>query len=183
MDNQVYQFKLTLVDSKPTIWRRFVVNSAINFEELHYTIQVLMGWSDAHLWSFTNPESGKEIGPEQDNYQETILSQVIQNPKDTLLYEYDFGDAWLHELKLEKVLPVEEGQFYPACTAGAGAGPLEDCGGIWAYRDMMDAFKNPKHKEHEEIMEWFKEIELEDFDPDYFDQETVNEWLKELYED
>ena len=37
------------------------------------------------------------------------------------MYEYDFGDGWLHELKIEKALPAEPGARYPTCLAGARA--------------------------------------------------------------
>jgi hypothetical protein len=29
----------------------------------------------------------------------------------TFLYVYDFGDNWHHTIKLEKILPAEEGEF------------------------------------------------------------------------
>lgn len=39
---------------------------------------------------------------------------------------------------------------------------------------MLDALKNPNHEQHEETIEWIGE----EFDPKFFDIETVNKLLK-----
>ena len=54
--------------------------------------------------------------------------------------------------------------------------PPEDCGGTWGYGDFLDAIQNPKHKQHEELLEWVGG----EFDPEEFDLETVNEELREM---
>jgi hypothetical protein len=41
-------------------------------------------------------------------------------------YEYDFGDYWQYDLRLEQVLPLVGRTRFPACTAGSGACPPED---------------------------------------------------------
>ena len=46
------------------------------------------------------------------------------SPKGKILYEYDFGDGWEHELLLEKILPAEE-RMLPMCLKGARACPPE----------------------------------------------------------
>ena len=38
-----------------------------------------------------------------------------------MIYEYDFGDSWEHELLVEKMLPLEEGKRYPICLTGKRA--------------------------------------------------------------
>ncbi len=35
-----------------------------------------------------------------------------------MIYEYDFGDSWEHEVLLEKMLPHEPKVRYPVVTAG-----------------------------------------------------------------
>ena len=48
-------------------------------------------------------------------------------------YSYDFGDGWVHEIQLEKILPREKDTSYPLCIDGKRACPPEDCGGVWGY--------------------------------------------------
>jgi hypothetical protein len=53
--------------------------------------------------------------------------------------------------------------------------PPEDCGGIWGYTDMLEALKQPEHEEYESIVDWLGE----EYDPEYFDPDEVNDLLKE----
>jgi hypothetical protein len=42
----IYQLKVVLLGISPTIWRRIHISSDSTIEDLHYTIQLAMGWSD-----------------------------------------------------------------------------------------------------------------------------------------
>ena len=48
----VYQFKVVLRGISPMIWRRLLLRSDHSIADLHYTIQIAMGWSDSHLHRF-----------------------------------------------------------------------------------------------------------------------------------
>jgi len=48
----IYQIKVTLLGSKPPIWRRFQVESDITLGDLHPILQEVMGWGDSHLHQF-----------------------------------------------------------------------------------------------------------------------------------
>jgi hypothetical protein len=45
----IYQFKVVLRGISPMIWRRLLLRSDHSIADLHYTIQIAMGWSDTHL--------------------------------------------------------------------------------------------------------------------------------------
>jgi hypothetical protein len=180
-DLSVYQLKVTLRDSKSPIWRRIQVTSDIRLSMLHHVLQVVMGWEDAHLHQFIahgiyygtpNPDFGFEV----QNEQYMSLQQVVSREKDKLIYEYDFGDSWEHELLVEKIRPLEEGKRYPVCLTGKRACPPEDCGGIRGYASLLEAIRDPEHPEHEEMVKW---VESE-FDPDIFDLDEVNRELQRL---
>jgi hypothetical protein len=40
------QFKATLKDIKPEIWRRFIIPADFRLDQLHDVLQVLFGWVD-----------------------------------------------------------------------------------------------------------------------------------------
>jgi hypothetical protein len=46
------QLKITLLGSRPPIWRRVQVNGGISLARLHDVIQTVMGWTDSHLHCF-----------------------------------------------------------------------------------------------------------------------------------
>jgi hypothetical protein len=172
----VYQIKVTLEGSKPTIWRRLLVPANLTLGDLHYIIQIAIGWTDSHLHQFHI--GGKYYGvPHPDmevaNEERVKLAQIITGEKFKFRYEYDFGDSWMHAILVEKVLPAEPGQPYPICVKGKMHGPPEDCGGVWGYADFVDAMADPKHPEHKNMREWYGE----DFDPEAFDIDEVNRML------
>ena len=61
--NKVYQFKITLEELDPPIWRRIQVPETYSFWDLHVAIQDAMGWTDSHLHQFemTSPKTGSEV--------------------------------------------------------------------------------------------------------------------------
>jgi Plasmid pRiA4b ORF-3-like protein len=48
----IYQLKIVLLGISPMIWRRILVSSNSTIEDLHYIVQLTMGWSDIHLHYF-----------------------------------------------------------------------------------------------------------------------------------
>ncbi len=179
----IYQIKVTLEGSKPPIWRRLLVRSDITLGDLHTIIQAAMGWWDYHLHQFT--VGGTYFGvpdPDYDSYmemqdeEEVTLGQVAPRGGFKFHYEYDFGDGWIHQVLVEKVLPPEPSQSYPVCIKGQRACPPEDVGGMWGYYDFLEALQDPEHEEHESYLEWIGG----DFDPEAFDLDEVNETLSDL---
>jgi hypothetical protein len=169
------QFKITLKGIRPPIWRRFLIPEGISLSDLHDVIQEVMGWWNSHLHQFLC--KGKRYGipdPEWD-FDKIIDDGTIAikdlglSPKGKILYEYDFGDGWEHELLLEKILPAED-RMIPVCLKGARACPPEDCGGAWGYENLLEVLKNPEDEEYASWKEWLPE----DFNPEYFDLDGVN---------
>ena len=175
----IYQVKVTLKGSKPPIWRRILVASDTRLGKLHRILQDVMGWTDSHLHQFIvgqtyygvpDPDFDMDVRSER-----TVpLNRVLQEPKDKIIYEYDFGDSWEHELLLEKVLAADPTIRYPVCVTGKRACPPEDCGGIWGYVELLEALASPDHPEHASMIEWAGD----DFDPEAFDLEDVNSMLR-----
>ena len=177
----VYQIKVTLKGSRPPIWRRIQVTSETTLARLHRILQRVMGWEDYHLYQFmvggmeySDPKVLEEM--EGHDARRVTLGTLVRGVKSKFLYEYDFGDRWEHEILVEKILPRDEGKSYPLCLAGKRACPPEDCGGIWGYGDFVKAIRDPKHHEHEEMLEWVGG----EFDPDVFDLDEVNRELQRL---
>ena len=188
---QIYQIKITLQDIKPPIWRRIQVPSTSTFWDLHVAIQDAMGWQDYHLHEFQIKDlSGKKlfvgIPSEEDDFLDDFMeprkvlpgwkhkiSKFISIAQPTFLYVYDFGDDWHHTIKLEKVLPVEEGVSYPRCIGGKRNSPPEDCGGTPGYENMLEVLANPEDSEYESTREWVDSMKDGSFDPEQFKPSEV----------
>jgi hypothetical protein len=59
----IYQLKIFILDISPMIWRRVKVRSDSTIADLHYIIQIAMGWTDSHLHRFVI--HGKHYGVAQ----------------------------------------------------------------------------------------------------------------------
>ena len=59
----IYQLKIFILDISPMIWRRVKVRSDSSIADLHYIIQIAMGWTDSHLHRFVI--HGKDYGVAQ----------------------------------------------------------------------------------------------------------------------
>lgn len=171
---RLYQFKITLLEAQPPIWRRIQVKDS-SLDKLHEHIQTAMGWTNSHLHQFEI--DGERYGdPEllDDGFEDfecvdstvTKISEII--PKDRkrfrFLYEYDFGDGWEHEVLFEGYRKAEKGGRYPLCVEGERNCPPEDVGGVWGYAEFLEAINDPKHEEHDEMLEWAGKFDPEEFD-------------------
>lgn len=180
----VYQLKITLNDIQPPIWRRIQVPSDVPLDVLHVILQFAMGWGDMHLHMF---QAGEETYAPQDEEEgfgdfgdhdesEYALNDIAPAEKASFQYTYDMGDSWEHTVVVEKILPEDPEGEYPKCLDGARACPMEDSGGVPGYLEMLDALKNPKHPQHKAVIEWVDE----EFDPEFFSVEEINEAFADL---
>lgn len=171
--DMLFQFKITLLDIKPAIWRRIQVPDC-TLDVLHLYIQAAFGWWNYHLHQFEiggvrygPPEpDGMDFGLEIEDETGARLSNLLPktNRKARWIYEYDFGDGWRHEVLFEGFPPAEPKMKYPLCIEGARACPPEDCGGPWGYGDYLAALADPEHEQHEELLEWRGPFDAEAFD-------------------
>jgi len=112
---RIYQIKVTLDESKPPLWRRILVPGDITLAKFHYILQVAMGWTDSHLHQFLVGQTifgqpHPDYGFDMQDERRVKLKQIIPSEGFKFRYEYDFGDSWLHNLLVEKVLEPEPGR-------------------------------------------------------------------------
>lgn len=170
--NSIYQIKITLTGVRPPIWRTVLVSGDLGLGSFHQVIQAAMGWENSHLHQFVANRvfygmADGDFGLEMEDESQYKLSQLLKNEKDTLVYEYDFGDSWEHKILLEKILPHDNKKTLPICIKGKRACPPEDCGGIWGYQELLETLSDPKNPDYEDMLEWLGgEFDLEAFDLD-----------------
>jgi len=176
----LYQLKITLQWSKPAIWRRVMVRSDLRLDRLHQVIQLVMPWTNSHMHQFIAGDvyygPADQEGAETRDESRHTLAELAPAAKNKFQYEYDFGDGWLHEVTVEKILPPDPACKHPICLGGANACPPDDCGGIPGYYDLLEILKHPKHPEHEHYLEWIGG----EWDAKAFDLAGTNAQLKRL---
>ncbi|MDT7829266.1 plasmid pRiA4b ORF-3 family protein [Pricia sp. S334] len=197
-----YVFKIKLKgSSQPPIWRKIKIHESATFLELHWVIQKTFGWHNSHLHQFSpggwtgtpilqedlgieyfdqEPFSDSETWPHGEYYHcaKIKLNQYFHSPKQMITYIYDFGDDWEHTIELIEI--TDDKILRPVCLTGKGRTPMEDCGGMWGYYEMVKAINNPKHPEHGEFMEWVDFEKGQKWDVNAFNLEEVQERLRAM---
>ena len=155
---KIYTLKITLTGTNPPVWRRVQVPSSMLLSDLHYLIQYTMGWENAHLHEFEKEEVcytdvvDEELPSVQ--YGGMMIADLLKESGDRMIYRYDFGDNWQHDIELEEMTIPQEGREYRVCTEGARRCPPEDCGGVHGYQQMLQILNDPDDPEREEYLYW-----------------------------
>lgn len=166
--SSVLQFKITLQDIEPVIWRRIQISDACTFWDLHVAIQDAMGWQDCHLHHFevTDPATNSKqlMGiPADENFDHEIYrtlpgwnyrakDYISKNNK--MLYLYDYGDGWCHLIEYEGLQEKQLKKKYPACITGERACPPEDVGGIPGYFNFLEIINDKNNDERRSMLQW-----------------------------
>lgn len=180
----LFQFKITLLDIKPAIWRRIQIPDC-TLVDLHEYIQAAFGWENYHLHQFeidgvrySQPApDGDDFDMEFEDETDVFLSKLLPKAakRTRWIYEYDFGDGWRHEVLFEGFPPLNPKAKYPLCLEGERACPPEDCGGPPGYGDYLDAIADPKNEQHEVMLEW-----RGPFDPEKFDAKMATKEMRKV---
>lgn len=172
-----YQFKVKLRGAtKPPVWRRVLVPADFTFSGLHAVIQEAFGWWNEHLYCFGNTPYRRQLTiaePNEDdwdepdyNAREFTVGEFFGEGTgaQNLCYVYDFGDDWIHDITLEQVIDRESS--HATCTAGKGACPEEDCGGIWGYEEMKENGEFDPHDFHlDDVREGVESLPRTGYEP------------------
>ena len=184
MNPNIIQMKISLNYIEPEIWRRFLVESSITLHKLHEIIQVVMGWTDSHLYSFQIKKMTYEMpdpdgedfggmfgfGEPPKNSKKIKLRDLDLHARQKFRYTYDFGDNWEHIIAVEKIYSPTEDTMTPYCIEGQRACPPEDCGSVPGYYRILAVLKKATTEEDKELLEWVGD----DYDPNKFDLLDTN---------
>jgi hypothetical protein len=194
----VYLLHVWIRQISPMIWRRLLVRSDSTIADLHYILQIAFGWSDEHLNRFHI--HGQDFGVYHDggisfstNADQVQLNKFKFRNNERFLYEYDFGDCWQHEVRVEACETPKYQRLYPCCIGGQRRAPPEGCGGPLAFMARRDEVPLQVEDLFEEIRD---NIETNDLDGirdltenidelrewltlDSFDRREVNRRLKQ----
>ena len=172
----VFQLHISLLELEvEPVWRRVLVPSDISLGELHLVLNEAMGWTNSHLHQFV---VGKRTFGDPDVDEDGVFEDEgavrldeLVGVKDRFIYEYDFGDDWMHEVIVEKKVAFDPRLAYPVCIGGSRACPPEDCGGPLGYGQLLDALLND---DNDELVTWVGGF----FDPAGFDVNRTNQALR-----
>ncbi len=175
---EYFRFHVRLLYVEPPIWRRFLLRKSATFQDLHEAIQEACAWGNCHLFSFQKEEHApgcaiagmpddevRDPDPDPDATKVKLASHFGKDSSKACYYLYDFGDSWLHEVKLLETVSSGE-KFTRKLEGGERAFPSEDCGGVPGYENCVSVLKTGEDPEG--IRDW-----VGDWRPEAFDLEEV----------
>ena len=187
----VYELRITLQEIRPPVWRLVQIPDTLRLSRLHDVLQAAIGWTDSHLHRFEKdgrcwgvPEPDEDDGIEIIDESRTPVGAVLTTPGDSMLYVYDYGDNWRHDVVLEKILPAA-GMVHPVCLAGERHSPPEDVGGVSGYEEFLEVIFEPGHEEYEHYVRWAEgpsplNRSVGRFQPEEFNIMAVNDALSRM---
>jgi hypothetical protein len=161
-----FEFSIALDLEAYTAERKVLVPADMSFLDFHKVIQNVFAWKDYHLYDFSiyNQKSGKkefcmvpfEEGLEYDKnavlMKDYMLSDIF--PKNSkMVYTYDFGDDWEHDIELLQVIEEYDGEL-PYLLEVKGQTPPEDVGGVGGFLEFRKIMMDKDHPEYEETEVW-----------------------------
>lgn len=112
------------------------------------------------------------------NADEIKLNRIAGKPGWKITLNYDYGDGWEVDLKLEHCGKREVSlASLPCVLEGEGYGIVEDVGGVGGLKDLAKALKKGKGKEYNDFCAWLGSTTL---DLAAFDIDDMNFRLKKL---
>ena len=184
-----YTLRVTLKGLKPAIYRKFEVPSNITLRNLGELILDVMGWEGCHLHQFRvkdrlfapKSQSDMDYNPLFDNGRnyfsdDFTLSDVLSEKGKAIEFEYDFGDSWMHEVKLSSVGEYKPDEIHAVrFIDGKRACPIEDCGGVWGYEALCAHYNGDDSFDDGYDDGFFDYYIDDDFDPEYLDVKSIRE--------
>ena len=158
----IYQLKITMMNIEPPIWRRVLVDGESSLGDLHFLFQIVMGWTNSHGHEFrigdscygTDDPGFDEFSEDLQDEELFTLEQAAPFVGVEFLYEYDLGDSWVHQVRVEEIKEPETNAFKPRCLAGERSCPPENVGGIPGYAEFLNVLADSDHPEYGTVIDW-----------------------------
>jgi hypothetical protein len=174
----VFELRVTLRHIDPPVWRTLRVPAHLPLSVVHDVLQTAFGWSNSYLHDFHVGDIRFGMSGVEDELfsvdERAAPLGAVARARSELVYQYDFGDSWEHDIVVEEV--SSGGDETIRCTGGARACPPEDCGGAPGYAHLLEVLSDPQDEEYADMKRWAPR----GFHPEKFDMAAVNKRLATL---
>lgn len=125
----VWQFKVSLYKD---VWRRIVIPADLSLEALVPAILKAFKFDDDHMYEFIfRDRSGLDVRVGLSEADCAICTADVAigclplDPGQSMEFEYDFGDEWNFDIKLEEILPPDPRLTKPKLKESVGRAPKQ----------------------------------------------------------
>jgi hypothetical protein len=176
----IARLSVEIDDVSPRVVRVVDVPVDIRLDDLHFVLQIAIGWQNGHpfefrigdsAWGQTDRDAGIDRIPAE---QSTLADILAVGP--TFKYDYVLGEDWEHTVSLLSLAPAQPDVRYPHLVSAEGRCPPADIGGPVGYETYLRSIADPNSVNYEDMIEF----DAPDFDPHVVDEATLRKNLAEL---
>jgi hypothetical protein len=185
MAEKIARLRVEIDEVTPAVVRRVEVPLDIRLDDLHFVLQIAIGWQNCHPFEFrVDGAAEKRWGlldkddPESSPLpaERATLADLLQHGQKSFCYDYVYGEDWTHTVELEAIAPADGDARYPRLVSAQNRCPPADIGGAMGYETYLHAIADPLHLNHEGMREW----DDPDFDPHVVDEAAIRDNLADL---
>jgi len=167
-------------DVTPRVVRCVEVPCDIRLDDLHFVLQIAIGWQNGHPFEFRIGDAawGLQDRDAESNplpAEQATLADILALGS-TFTYGYVFGEDWQHTIRLESRATAQPDVRYPQLVSAKGRCPPADIGGPIGYETYLCTIADPTSIHHEDMLEF----DEPDFDPNAVDAPALRKNLAEL---
>src|ERR1700752_3450903 len=152
---EAYYVHVWIRGIRPMLWRRFLLRSDSTLADLHAVLQIGFDWTDFHLHRFRIRKKDyavpRRCGLGCHDARQIKVGQLHFRINERFLYEYDFGDLWQHQVRIEKRSEIGTSRSYPVCVGGQLAGPP---GGLWGTASLSGPARGCARDQEKPGLDW-----------------------------
>jgi hypothetical protein len=179
--SEIALLRVEIDEVEPAVIRRVEVPVAIRLDDLHFVLQIAIGWQNCHPFEFCVGDTAWGLLDRDDpassrRAAETATLADVLALAGTFRYDYVYGEDWTHTIVLEGTAPADPAVVYPRLVNAQGRCPPADIGGPIGYETFLQAIADPAHLHHEGMIEW----DDPDFDPNVVDEAAIRANLANL---
>ena len=138
---EIARLRIELDEVTPPVIRRVEVPVTIRLDDLHFVLQIAIGWQNCHPFEFRVGETAWGLLDRDDPEsspraaETATLADVLALAK-TFRYDYVYGEDWGHTVELEAIERAAPGVDYPRLVSAQGRCPPAD-------ETFLQAIANP----------------------------------------
>src|SRR5262245_3180505 len=134
----IARLHVTIDEVVPAVIRRVEVPLTIRLDDLHFVLQIAIGWQNCHPFEFRAGDTAWGLVDRDDPENSPLpaesatLADLLKRAR-TFRYDYVFGEDWTHTVELEEIVPASADAGYPRLVDAQGRCPPADIGGADGY--------------------------------------------------
>jgi hypothetical protein len=178
--NQIARLRVEIDDVTPRVVRIVDVPADIRLDDLHFVLQIAIGWQNGHPFEFRIGDTAwgqadRDAGIERIPAEQCTLADIVV-VGDTFKYDYVLGEDWEHMVTLLSHGPAQPDVRYPNLVSAEGRCPPADIGGPVGYETYLRSIADPNSVDHDEMLDF----DAPDFDPNKVDAAALRQNLADL---